>query len=61
MWSLGCIVYELCALRHAFDGDNLNALALRIMKGQYDPLPAHFGPDLRKLVQRLLARDPQTR
>jgi NIMA (never in mitosis gene a)-related kinase len=23
IWALGCIVYELCLLKMAFDGDNL--------------------------------------
>ena len=30
IWSLGCILYELCALTHAFQGDNILILAKKI-------------------------------
>ena len=26
MWSLGCVVYEACTLKHAFAGKNLMSL-----------------------------------
>jgi len=32
VWALGCILYELCALRRAFDGRNLGAITVRIMR-----------------------------
>jgi serine/threonine protein kinase len=28
VWALGCILYELCTLRHAFDGRTLPALGM---------------------------------
>ncbi len=39
MWALGCILYELLALRHAFDGRDMDQLVQRILKGAYAPLP----------------------
>lgn len=39
IWSLGVILYELCALKPPFDGDSLHFLCMRIVRGVYAPLP----------------------
>lgn len=39
MWSLGCILYELATLKHAFNGQNLPALVMKILRGVYPPIP----------------------
>jgi NIMA (never in mitosis gene a)-related kinase len=39
VWSLGCILYELCTLKHAFDAQNLKLLVLKIIRGTYPPIP----------------------
>jgi NIMA (never in mitosis gene a)-related kinase len=39
IWSLGVILYELCALKPPFDASSLHMLALRIVRGNYTPLP----------------------
>ena len=39
IWSLGVILYEMCALKPPFDANNITALAMRIIKGKYPPLP----------------------
>jgi len=33
IWSLGCLVYELCSLSPPFTGSNVKHLALKIKKG----------------------------
>lgn len=30
MWALGCVLYEMCCLKHAFDGDNLLGLLYKV-------------------------------
>ncbi len=50
IWSLGVMLYELCALKPPFEGMNLHFLALKIIRGEYAPLPAHFSRELKTLV-----------
>lgn len=61
MWALGCVLYELLTLSHAFDAKSLNLLAVKILRGQYPPIPATYSPALRSLVARLLSHDPARR
>ena len=39
IWSLGCITYEMAALRPPFKAQNQLALALKIKEGQYERVP----------------------
>ena len=32
IWSLGCVLYELCTLRHPFEAMNQGALCLKILR-----------------------------
>jgi serine/threonine protein kinase len=61
VWSLGCILYELLALRHPFASTDLSGLMIRIAKGQYQKLPPHYTKPLHRLVDRMLEKDPRKR
>ncbi|KAG2448901.1 hypothetical protein HYH02_006249 [Chlamydomonas schloesseri] len=62
IWSLGCVLYELCTLRHAFAADSLLSLVYQIVRGNFPPIPTdQFSNGLSDLVNRLLWRDPATR
>lgn len=61
VWSLGCILYELCTLKHAFQADNMNALLMNIIRGKVAPIPGKFSPEMRSLVESLLKKDPAQR
>ncbi|KAK3267316.1 hypothetical protein CYMTET_24118 [Cymbomonas tetramitiformis] len=37
VWSMGCVLYELCTLEHAFSADNLLGLVWKIVNGQVSP------------------------
>lgn len=61
IWSLGVILYELCALKPPFNAESLHFLALKIVKGQYTPVPAHYSRELRNLVAMLLSTEIRRR
>ena len=61
IWSLGVVLYELCALRPPFDSVSIAGLALRICRGEYSPIPSVYSDDLRKLVGKLLTVEPSKR
>ena len=47
IWSLGCILYEMCALKRTFQAPTLPALVLKIMRGNFQPLPDHYSKSLK--------------
>ena len=61
IWSLGVMLYELCALKPPFEGCNLHFLAMKIIKGQYNPLPSHFSRELKTLISQMLTIDVHRR
>ena len=61
IWSLGVILYELCALKPPFNAESLHGLALKIVRGQYNPLPDKFSSNVKNLIKNLLNVDPYKR
>ncbi|XP_067371100.1 serine/threonine-protein kinase Nek5 isoform X4 [Channa argus] len=61
IWSLGCVLYELCTLRHPFEGSSLRQLVVKICMGRYNPVPKHYSYDLRLLVTQLFKVNPRDR
>ncbi|NXL94209.1 NEK3 kinase, partial [Alectura lathami] len=61
IWSLGCILYELCTLRHPFQANSWKHLILKICKGSYNPLPSHYSYELHHLIKQMFKRDPKNR
>lgn len=61
VWAYGCVVYEMCTLRHPFEASNQVALLAKIIKGNYAPIPATYSGELRSLIEDCLARDSAKR
>lgn len=62
IWALGVLLYE-CATggRHPFDGNSMNQLMQRIVKGAYAPLSSQFSSEFRKMVDWCMQKDPYKR
>ncbi|XP_042350746.1 serine/threonine-protein kinase Nek5-like [Plectropomus leopardus] len=61
IWSLGCVLYELCTLRHPFEGSSLRQLVSKICRGRYNPIPSRYSHDLRLLLTQLFKVNPRDR
>ena len=61
VWALGCVLFEMCTLRHPFEAKNQGALVLKIMTGQVPSIPSVYSPDLHNLVRALLNKKPKVR
>ena len=54
VWALGCVLYELLTRRRAFQSPNLNSLSVKVMRGDYGPLPPSYSLPVHELVKSLL-------
>ncbi|XP_018588652.1 serine/threonine-protein kinase Nek1 isoform X4 [Scleropages formosus] len=61
IWALGCVLYEMCTLKHAFEAGNMKNLVVKIIRGSYPPVSVHYSHDLRSLVAQLFKRSPKDR
>jgi len=61
IWSLGCLIYELCALRPPFEAANQVALAVKISAGKFSRIPLKYSDELFLLVRAMLQIDPARR
>ncbi|XP_014068563.2 serine/threonine-protein kinase Nek4 [Salmo salar] len=61
VWALGCLLYEICALRPPFAASNLLSLLYKIIRGEYSPVPQTYSDSITSLVQILLCPVPEDR
>lgn len=61
VWALGCVLYEMTTLNHAFDANSLNGLAQKIIKGRYPPIHHKYSRFLRELIGQMLLAEPKQR
>ncbi|KAM4583076.1 serine/threonine-protein kinase Nek4 [Fundulus diaphanus] len=61
VWALGCCVYEMATLKHAFNAKDMNSLVYRIVEGKLPPMPSQYHPQLGDLIKSMLCKRPEER
>ncbi|NWW17568.1 NEK11 kinase, partial [Falcunculus frontatus] len=61
IWSLGCILYEMCCMNHAFTGQNFLSVVLKIVEGETPSLPDRYPSKLNALLCSMLNKNPSLR
>ncbi|TGZ65784.1 hypothetical protein CRM22_005694 [Opisthorchis felineus] len=61
IWALGCVLYEMTTLKHAFEAGNMKNLVLKIIRGTYPPVSPKYSYELRCLISQLFRRSPRDR
>lgn len=54
IWSTGCLLYELAALRPPFLAKDFPGLSRKVTLGYYDPIPSSYSKKLTDLIKRCL-------
>jgi NIMA (never in mitosis gene a)-related kinase len=61
IWSLGCIIYELCAREPPFNAKTHFQLVQRIKEGKVATLPEMYSPELNQVIRDCLKVNPDRR
>jgi NIMA (never in mitosis gene a)-related kinase len=51
----------MVTLKHAFDANSMKALVIKILRGNYPPLPPCYSPEMTELLNEILQKDPRKR
>jgi hypothetical protein len=61
IWSLGCLLYEMLALRRPFEADEIPDILRKIVERDPRRIPGQYSGEVAELVGRLLTKDPELR
>lgn len=61
IWALGCVLYEMAALKVPFQASTLVALVTKITLGPTPALPTRYSDELRQLCGDLLKKEERAR
>ncbi|CAF4479113.1 unnamed protein product [Rotaria socialis] len=61
IWALGCCVYEMTTLEHAFNAKDMNSLMLKIIRGQIPQTSKRYSEPLTALIKLMLSKNPDNR
>jgi len=61
IWSLGCVIYEMCALKPPFRANDMQGLYKKVQRGIFDRIPSQYSIDLYNFVSMCLQTKPSMR
>ena len=54
VWSLGCVLYEMAALRPPFKANDMNNLYKKVVAAQYPPISNRYSQEFREIIALML-------
>eukprot|EP00945_MAST-04E_sp_MAST-4E-sp1_P006582 g6582.t1 len=61
MWSLGCIIFEMCQFSPPFLAEDMAGLSRKVRQAAAPRISSQYSTDLQALVKRLLSKQPNNR
>jgi serine/threonine protein kinase len=61
VWSLGCLLYEMCMKRTPFEAKSVAAICTKVLRGKYTPISGPYSPNVARLITRMLVRNSRDR
>ena len=61
VWSLGCVVYEMMALKLPFRGKDMQELQNNVKKSSYKAITKGYSDEILQLMDKLLSNNPDFR
>ena len=61
IWSLGCVLYEMIALKPPFRAQSMKDLYKKVLRGHFPKIPGAYSTELARTVTRMIQVQPKSR